>query len=68
MHIIVIIVNGKLHCADSRSIYNESASIHNALLNYILTTTPGQLHLKQEPVEPGHAPLIGFGHRKVYLL
>jgi hypothetical protein len=23
---------------------------------------------KQEPVEPGDAPRIGFGHRKVYLL
>jgi hypothetical protein len=23
---------------------------------------------KQEPVEPGDAPGIGFGHRKVYLL
>jgi hypothetical protein len=25
-------------------------------------------YVKQEPVEPGDAPRLGFGHRKVYLL
>jgi hypothetical protein len=30
--------------------------------------TQTSLFKKQEPVEPGDAPRIGYGHRKVYLL